>query len=67
VKHAIHKTQHREFIEHLNKIKTDYKRAGGHLSLVLQIQQNIIYWLTHHITQLDKKLVLFLNDRENLS
>ncbi len=65
--YAIHKTQHREFIEHLNKIKTDYKRAGGHLSLVLQIQQNIIYWLTHHITQLDKKLVLFLNDRENLS
>ena len=61
--YVIHKSQHKEFIAQLNKIKMDYKKNGGHLSLVLQIQQNIIHWLTHHIAQLDKELVLFLNDK----
>jgi len=58
--YGIHKEEHTQFMENVWKIKQDYKTKGGSLYLALQIQQEIVDWLTVHIGKDDKKLAHFL-------
>jgi hemerythrin len=58
--YAIHKEEHIQFMANVRKIKQDYKSKGGNLYLALQIQQDIVDWLTVHIGEDDKELAQFL-------
>ncbi|HID98792.1 MAG TPA: bacteriohemerythrin [Thiotrichaceae bacterium] len=60
---ALHKAQHVEFIETVNHIKKNYQKKGGNLYLALQIQQEIVEWLTVHIGEYDQELGQFMNSK----
>jgi len=62
--YALHKEQHMQFIEMVNKLRNDYKNNKlGHLYLATQIQQEIADWLVFHIGECDKDLGQFLKDK----
>ncbi|MEK8020275.1 MAG: bacteriohemerythrin [Candidatus Parabeggiatoa sp.] len=60
---ALHKAHHVEFIETVNHIKKNYQKKGGNLYLALQIQQEIVEWLTVHIGEYDQELGQFMNSK----
>jgi hemerythrin-like metal-binding protein len=59
-----HKTHHNEFIETVNHLKKTYQKKGANLYFALQIQQEIIEWLTVHIAEYDQELGECMN-RDN--
>jgi hemerythrin len=60
---ALHKAHHAEFIETVNHIKKNYQKKGGNLYLALQIQQEIVEWVTVHIGECDQDLGQFINSK----
>jgi hemerythrin len=60
---APHKAHHVEFIETVNHIKKNYKKKGGNLYFALQIQQEIVEWVTVHIGECDQDLGQFINSK----
>jgi hemerythrin-like metal-binding protein/PAS domain S-box-containing protein len=61
---AVHQAQHAKFIDNLNDFKKEFQtNPGGHLYLVLKIQQKLVDWFIHHIGQSDQQLGVFLQDK----
>ncbi|MDK2936622.1 MAG: hemerythrin [Eubacteriaceae bacterium] len=56
---AAQKTAHQNFIGELSKIKMEYAKSGGNISLIINANQMIVNWLTQHISNMDKKIGTF--------
>ena len=52
--------QHEEFKSDLKEFRNIFETQGTSISLALNIQQKLVYWLKNHIINLDKDLGDFL-------
>lgn len=50
------KKLHKEFIEQLGKLKSDYASSGGNVVVIITANQMVLKWLTNHIGIEDKKI-----------
>ncbi|NLL38174.1 MAG: hemerythrin family protein [Clostridiales bacterium] len=50
------KTAHKKFVEELSKLKQEYQQSGGNIALIINANQMILNWLTHHISNMDKQI-----------
>jgi len=62
--YAVHKAQHRQFLERLNNVKQNYQIQPGSLSVALQIKREIFDWLVYHIHEHDKQIGLLIREPE---
>jgi hemerythrin len=58
--YAVHKAQHLQFVNNLERIKQDYERHRRQFYLTMEIQNSTFDWVIRHIKQSDKKLGIFL-------
>lgn len=56
----IQHAQHEEFKSDLKEFRNIFQTQGTSISLALNIQQKLVYWLKNHIINLDKDLGDFL-------
>lgn len=54
------KAEHTQFIKDFSSLKKEFETKGVTPHLVIQVQQKICNWLTHHIGNEDKKIGAFL-------
>ncbi|MGI6577396.1 MAG: bacteriohemerythrin [Eubacteriales bacterium] len=47
---------HKIFVEELAKLKQEYQRSGGNLTVIINANQMILNWLTQHISTMDKQI-----------
>ena len=55
-----HKAAHEGFIRSFIELKKAFEKEGATLSFVVKINKIIIDWLIQHVTQVDKRLGIFL-------
>ena len=60
-----HREQHRIFKKNFQAIKDEFEAEGPVISVVVQINQNVVDWLNNHIRKLDKALGTFLKTKED--
>ena len=53
---ALNKQQHAEYIEKLNVFKDEFEKNHTNPVLVLNVQQDLVTWITNHILKIDLKL-----------
>ena len=58
--YAIHKNQHKEFMDNLQNITDYHENNGSNLYLTLRIKEELIEWFIKHINNHDRKLGTFL-------
>jgi len=51
---------HAEFIKSLAKLKDDFDKSGGNLTVIITANKLVIDWLTNHISVVDKKIGKFV-------
>jgi len=47
---------HASFVNDLAKLKSDYNKTGGNISVIINANKMVINWLTNHIRSMDKKI-----------
>jgi len=57
------KKAHEAFVEQLAKLRSDYESSGGNLTVIINANQLVIDWLTKHISNLDRKIGEFVNQK----
>lgn len=60
-----HKNQHKQFIENLIKIKSQFKNQGTSSYFVLNIQNILVKWLIEHINNLDRSFARYFSETDN--
>ncbi len=50
------KAMHADFIKQLNALKAEYDKSGGNITVIMDANQMVLYWLTNHIAKQDKKI-----------
>ncbi len=58
---ARHKELHRQFVLSVEEIEHKLKTEGVSVSLVVEINQKIGFWLINHIKREDRKLANYIN------
>ena len=53
------KAAHKNFVEELAKLKEEYQKSGGNISIIINANRMIVNWLTRHISTMDKKIGVF--------
>ena len=61
--HSAHVAQHDEFRERLEELKNELAATGISPLVVIRTNKSLIYWLTHHIQEIDARLSTFLQGR----
>jgi hemerythrin len=56
---AEQRTAHKNFVSELTKLKTEYEKSGGNISVIINANQMVVEWLTKHISGMDKKIGVF--------
>lgn len=57
------RSAHQAFITQLTKLRSDYQSSGGNILVILNANQMVIEWLTKHISNLDKKIGQFAQEK----
>lgn len=57
------RSAHQAFIAQLSKLRSDYQSSGGNILVILNANQMVIEWLTKHISNLDKKIGQFAQEK----
>lgn len=57
------RSAHQAFITQLGKLRSDYQSSGGNILVILNANQMVIEWLTRHISNLDKKIGQFAQEK----
>ena len=55
-----HKAAHEGFIQSFTELKKAFAEEGVTLSFVVKINKMVVDWLIQHVTQVDKRLGIFL-------
>lgn len=50
------KKAHADFVARLEKLRSEYEKSGGSLTVILNANTMIVDWLTNHIAKMDKKI-----------
>jgi len=50
------KKAHANFVKELAKLKSDYNKSGGNITVIVNANKMVIDWLTNHIRSMDKKI-----------
>ena len=51
---------HRNFAEKLAKLKKDFEESGGNITVVVNANRMVVEWLTGHISNMDKKIGVYV-------
>ncbi|NMA02940.1 MAG: hemerythrin family protein [Clostridia bacterium] len=57
------KRAHTAFIAQLDKLRKDYHTSGGNITVIINANQLVINWLTKHISNMDKKIGEFAQQK----
>lgn len=47
---------HKAFVNELTKLKSEFEKSGGNISVIINANQMVADWLTKHISGMDKKI-----------
>lgn len=50
---------HKNFVSELTKLKNEYEKSGGNISVIINANQMVVDWLSKHISGMDKKIGTF--------
>ncbi|HHW25144.1 MAG TPA: hemerythrin family protein [Bacillota bacterium] len=53
---AEQKKAHADFVARLDKLRAEYEKSGGSISVILGANTMVIDWLTNHIAKMDRKI-----------
>lgn len=49
-----HRRQHKDFVEHIRKLRKDYEASGHNLATLMDMNRALVDWLSNHILKSDK-------------
>lgn len=59
------KKLHESFIAELAKLKSEYKKTGGNVVVIISANQMVVNWLIQHIMVQDKKIGQFVKSQKD--
>lgn len=58
------KAMHTDFIDRLAKLKQEFNESGGNILVILNANQMVVDWLTRHISNVDKKIGVYVKSKK---